>query len=501
MKPSMLIAAALILTTIAAWGKPVMKTDNAVLLPVKNDPTVSFRLWFKVGSQDDPKGKEGLAAITASMMTDAATKTHSYEEILDRLFPLAASYDASVSVEQTVVYGRTHKDNLKEFYPLLMDAVTKPAFRQEDLDRIKSQTLNYLENTLRYASDEELGKAVLYTTIFDGTPYGHISSGTIEAVKSITLDDVKKFYAEHFTRGNVVIGLGGGYAPSLLAAIRRDIAALPAGAPAPTPKPEPKKTEGTAVTIVEKDAASTAISIGFPIDVVRGQKDWYALAVANSWLGEHRNSSSHLYQVIREARGLNYGDYSYIENFPNGGRLQMPPQNVARRSQIFEIWIRPVPNETRQFALRAALREFDRLANNGMSASQFEQTRAFLKKYTLHYAPTTMERLGYAIDDRFYGIKGSHLELFRTMLGTLSVGDVNAAMKKYWRPSGMQIAIVTKDAAALKRALIENNQSPIRYETPKPESVLKEDFEISTYSIPVLPDNVKIVPVNELFVR
>ncbi len=49
---------------------------------------------------------------------------------------------------------------------------------------------------------------------------------------------------------------------------------------------------------------------------MRGDEDFYPLAVANSWLGEHRNSSSHLYQVIREERGLNYGDYSYIEYFP-----------------------------------------------------------------------------------------------------------------------------------------------------------------------------------------
>ena len=69
--------------------------------------------------------------------------------------------------------------------------------------------------------------------------------------------------------------------------------------------------------------------MGFPIDVLRGAQEWYALAIANSWLGEHRNSSSHLYQVIREARGLNYGDYSYIEHFPAAGGCMMPPQNVG----------------------------------------------------------------------------------------------------------------------------------------------------------------------------
>jgi zinc protease len=66
----------------------------------------------------------------------------------------------------TVIYGRVHRDNLGEYYPLFLDAMTAPAFSQQDLDRIKSQTLNYLENTLRYSSDEELGKAVLYNAIY-----------------------------------------------------------------------------------------------------------------------------------------------------------------------------------------------------------------------------------------------------------------------------------------------------------------------------------------------
>ena len=73
----------------------------------------------------------------------------------------------------SVISGRSHKDNLNEYYPLFTDAVLMPAFKQEDLDRIKSQVLNNLENTLRYASDEELGKAVLYNKIFTGTPSCH----------------------------------------------------------------------------------------------------------------------------------------------------------------------------------------------------------------------------------------------------------------------------------------------------------------------------------------
>ena len=496
------LALAAFACTGAANAASASRDSSApVLLPVANDPTVSFRLWFKVGAQNDPAGKEGLAALTAAMLTDASTRTHRYEQILDKLFPLASSYSAVSSMEMTVIVGRTHQDNLADYYPLLIDAVLAPAFTPEDLDRLRSRTLNLLENTLRFASDEELGKAVLYDEIFAGTPYGHITAGTIESVKSITLEDVRAFYAAHFTRDNVVIGLGGGYQPALVERLKADLAKLPSGSPAAVPAPEPKPIQGIQVTLVEKSAASTAISVGFPINVQRGSKDWYALAIANSWLGEHRNSSGRLYAVIRETRGLNYGDYTYIEHFPNGGQHMLPPQNVARRRQIFEIWIRPVPNEARHFALRAALREFQTLVEHGMTPAEFDVKRNFLKKYVLHYASTTSERLGYALDDVFYGLTESHLAKFRRMMDELTLAEVNAAIKKHWQTANLKIVAITQDAASFADALAHDARSPITYTSPKPEEVMEEDKAISTFPLKIKRENVRIVPVTDLFVK
>ena len=479
-------------------GEPLVAEKNVVLLPVKNDPTINVRIWFRVGSQNDPEGKEGLTAITAQMLGDASTAVNSYEAIIEKLYPLAAWYAASSSMEMTVVAGRTHRDNIGEFYPLLRDAILKPAFLEADLERLRSQSLNYLENVLRYASDEELGKAVLYDDIFAGTPYRK-PAATVASLKGITMDDIRAHYAKYFTRDNLVIGLGGSYDEALLKQLRTDLAMLPAGVPEEVPSPAPAPLKGLSVTIVEKDAPATALSMGFPIDILRGSKEWYALAVANSWLGEHRNSSSHLYQVIREERGLNYGDYSYIEHYPNGGQRSKPPQNVARRRQIFEIWIRPVPNPTRHFALRAALREFKQLVDNGLTEGEFTLTRDFLRKYVLHYAPTTMERLGYALDDRFYGIDGSHLEKFRKAMDELTLADVNGAVRKYWQTGDMHIAVVTSDAAGFRDALVNDTASPITYATPKPAGVLEEDREIQVFPLKVSPEKIKIVKVEELF--
>lgn len=473
--------------------------EDIISLPVKSDPSISIKVWFNVGSQNDPAGKEGLAAITGQMISEGATTEDSYETILEKLFPLAAGYDVHVSTEMTVYSGRIHKDNFKEYYPLFINGIMKPAFKEEDFTRIKDEYLNFLNNELKYSSDEELGKAVLYNEVYKNTPYGHIVSGTISGVESITLNDVKEFYKKYYNRNNFTLAIGGGYTQEMVNMLEADLKKLNDGQKTITEMPAYAPIKGLNAVIIEKPSNATAISMGFPISVKRGDREWYALAIANSWLGEHRNSSSHLYQVIREARGLNYGDYSYVENFPNGGRYQMPMPNSPRRQQMFEIWIRPVPNETRHFALRAALREFKNLVDNGMSKEDFNLTKKFLKKYALHYAPSTDMRLGYAVDDKFYGIKGSHLELFRKMMDEITLDEVNKAIKKHFQYENMVIAIITENGEKLKSDLAANVESPITYATPKSPEVYEEDKEIIKFPINLPSGSIKVMPVESLF--
>jgi len=99
--------------------------------------------------------------------------------------------------------------------------------------------------------------------------------------------------------------------------------------------------------LVEKNTRSVAISLGAPLDVKRGDPDFAALLVAQSYFGQHRASGGRLFDRMREVRGLNYGDYFYIEYFPRGMFRFDPEPNLARDQQIFQIWIRPVPPRPR----------------------------------------------------------------------------------------------------------------------------------------------------------
>jgi zinc protease len=478
------------------------KGNEVVSMKVAADPTISLSLSFAVGSQNDPPGKEGLAFLTGAMIADAGTQSNSLDAILEKLYPLAASYDVRVDRERSTLTGRVHRDNLEAYLELFTDAYLKPGFADSDFQRVKSDAINDIENTLRYASDEELGKAALYEFVFRGTPYAHPSEGTVAGLRSITLDDVREFYRRHYTAANAQIGVGGGFDDSLVERLQATLGALPAGAPTAAPAIEPPRTAGREVLLIDKPGADASISFGFPLDVRRGERDFYALWIANSWLGEHRHQASHLFQVIREARGLNYGDYSYIEVFPEGGERTMPPVNVPRRRQIFEVWVRTLPNEHAHFALRAAVRELDLLSETGLTAEQFELTRSFLKKYSLHFADTTSRRLGYAMDDRFYGLDGEgHLARFRRMMDELTLADVNGAIRRHLQSASLKIAIVTGEASALAAALASDAPSPIEYATPKPQAVTDEDRAIAVYPLRIAAERITTVPVSAAFER
>lgn len=468
-----------------------------VFLPGQS-PLVSFRIQFLTGAADDPKGKEGLASLTAAMLAEGGSKTLTYDRIVEQFYPMATGFSWQADKEMTTFAGRTHVDNLPKYYALIRQMLLEPGFREDDFNRLKQNALNFLKTNLREGNDEELGKERLYNIIYAGTVYENHSMGKISSLERLTLQDVKDFYQKNYTLRNLVLGLSGGFDQKFSSQIAQDFQKLPKGVKTARRIAAPNLSDGMKIDIVQRETRATAISMGFPISVNRASKDYAALALVASYFGQHRSSNSYLYGQLREKRGLNYGDYAYIEYFPRGMFQSEPDPNLARSQQIFQIWIRPVEPQNANFALRAALYEYDKLVKNGLDEKTFEETRDFLSKYVNILTQTKDAELGYALDSRFYGI-ANYNQYMKNALAELTLADVNRAIKTHLASNKMRIVMITKDAEGLRDAIVNDKPATINYAAPKPPEILNEDKTISTYPIRVQAADVTITPIDKVF--
>ncbi len=493
--------------------------QQVVELKIPKSNKVVIKFMFRNGSIADPEGKEGITQLVTSLISEGGTKDLTKEQITDKIYPWAASYDGSVDKEVSVFTFEVPAVFLSKFYPIIKGLILTPSFEQKDFDRVKSNQQNYVDEVIRTSSDEEFSKKALEDLLFRGTNYQHLTAGNSNSLKSITLNDVKQQYKKYFTRNNLTIGIAGNYSPAFLAALKKDMQSLPAlqgSLPVPGKAAMP---DGINVEIIaKKNALGSAVFGGFPMNLTRANDDFAAMMVANSWLGEHRKEYSRLYQKLREQRSMNYGDYTYIEWYENGGGNMLPPPGVPRSSNYFSFWIRPVQTAKglkgqypeldsikighAHYALRMVLKEMDNMIQNGMSKENFDLTRDFLRSYIKLYIQSPERQLGYLMDSRFYGRKDYITEMDK-LLAKLTVNDVNTAMKKYWQTKNMDIAIVTdqSEAEPLANSLRTNAPSPMSYSnnlrSALPASILEEDKIVQQY--PMKVNKVTIISSDQPF--
>src|SRR5688572_23462475 len=133
-RPLILLLVFAISISTAALGRPQdsMSTKiDSVLMPNRS-PLVTFRLVFMTGAAFDPKGKEGLAALTAAMLAEGGSRKMSYEQIVEAMYPLATSFNWQIDKEMTAFTGTTHIDNLDTYYGLISQMLLDPGFRDDD---------------------------------------------------------------------------------------------------------------------------------------------------------------------------------------------------------------------------------------------------------------------------------------------------------------------------------------------------------------------------------
>ena len=214
-------------------------------------------------------------------------------------------------------------------------------------------------------------------------------------------------------------------------------------------------------------------------------------------------------QRLREARGLNYGDYAYLEHFEQeGGEASTAQTCRPRHQQDFTIWLRPVQNDNALYAVRAALYQLQRsLKDEPFSDEEVARAKGFLDGYVLLWAQTDARKLGFAMDGAATGSQ-EFLARLRGQIAKVTTADVNRAWRRVGDlSSGLEIVMVGPHAAETKKAIVAGTPSPMHYprdasgKSPdKPAAQMEEDKVIAAFPLGVKGDaDVEIVPVANVF--
>ncbi|HXE74500.1 MAG TPA: pitrilysin family protein [Candidatus Xenobia bacterium] len=519
----------LLATLLALVALPLAAQTPKVVTLGSPAPLVEIKVMVKAGSAADPEGLEGLANLTGQLVIEGGfgepKKPVTKEALaeLTRPWGSGAYPQVSVTKEVTVFSMTVPKEVLTTYVQqVLRPMFTQPLFAAAELDRVKAETLQTLRSDLRFEQIELVGLIALDNVIHEGTNYAHPDIGTEKGLEQITAEAVRRFYATYYKPENIIVGVSSGDAAVMkqvqdALAVGLKLEAAPFSRRAAQAPPAVKGRD--LLIVAQPNAISAGIHAGFPLPLTRADEDYWPLYIANIWFGTHRDGFSHLYQVIREERGYNYGDYSYIEHFESRPRYLFPPPNAPRRFQYFSIWIRPVQHDYAHHITKALTWELENFVRTGLTEEQCSDAKNKARVLYLSLAETGSRLLGTKLDDEFYGLDAGYLDNYLATVDAVSCAQINAAIKKYLQAENLRYVIITHKDVAPKLAddIAAGGpawgKSPADYQIDVKEEGGRKLYEIpearlrtlqgdavwAFYPLNIPRNRIRIVPAEKLF--
>lgn len=328
------------------------------LVPRHGLPLVSMTLVVPGGSAADPKGKEGLASMTANMLDEGAGGRGALE--LSRAFEaLGAQVKTGAVSDYAFAQMTVLKKNLGAALAPFSDVVAKPSLSAADFARVKELWLNDLRARRSDPSDVAKVAGLLLHYGADH-PYGHPTEGNPKSAANVTLADVTQSYERTFRKDSAVLVVVGDVTPE---DVEKTIApafdALAAGKGEP-PKPlvPPSVTKKRRVVVVDRpDAPQSVVALLLP-SLAGGAEDAPLLSRVNVALGG--SFTSRLNQDLREERGITYGASSRL--------------SFSRGAGVFVAQAAVETKKTGE-AVKALLEDVAAYAKDGPTDEEAEKTR------------------------------------------------------------------------------------------------------------------------------
>jgi Predicted Zn-dependent peptidases len=362
--------------------------------------------------------------MTASMLNQG-TKSRSANDISNQLQAIGASVNAGAGWDSSNVSMQTLTKNLDQALDIYSDVVVNPAFPKSEFENLRRRSLVGLIQ--RRSNPTAVSDVVYNKVLYGNQPYARQLSGDEKSLKSLSPDDLVKYYQANYRPNNAtLIVVGDVDSKTLMPRLEKSFAGWKGGDAGVAGDDKEDMMAKPGIYFVDKPgAAQSSVSIG-QVGVDRSNPDYYALQVMNSILGG--GSAGRLFMNLREDKGYTYGAYSRFSFRRGAGPFSASAevQTAVTKESVAEF-----------------MKELNGIRGGiPVTPTELETNKqSIIRRY-----PSGFETVG-AISGQLsnlvvYGLPDAYFNDFISRINSVTAEDVNRVANKYLDPSKMAIVIV-----------------------------------------------------------
>lgn len=388
-----------------------------------NAPLVSLRALVRSGADHDTFKTAGLASITADMLDEGAGERDAIR-LSEDVGTLGGSLGTGADWDASYISLDVLSRNALPSVVIFGDVTARATLPPDGLERVRAERLNDL---LQQRNEPGAIAGKRFSSLLYGTgAYGNTVSGNPESVARITIDDVRRFYEQHFIPNHSSVVVSGDIdAAGAVELVTSALGHWTRGEEPPRPVVTPNAIHDSRIYVIDRpQAVQSEIRVGH-LGVPRSCEDYFALSVMNAIFGGVFNSRINL--NLRERHGYTYGARSQF-----AFRRQAGPFVVAA----------PVRNEVTRESIAEMVAELRRMRTGDVDDRELDDTRNYLMGVFPATVQTASDIASRLVDMELYGLPDDYFDRYRENIAAVTKDEITRVANKYLDPDRMLIVVV-----------------------------------------------------------
>lgn len=408
-----------------------IQLGNGMIIFLQEDhelPLVRGRATIRGGSRDVPAAKAGLMGIYSGAWRTGGTQKQTGNELDQFLESRAAFVETGADNDSASVSINVLKGDFDTVFPIWLDLLRNPAFREDKIDLAKTQA----NTAISRRNDEPggiLGREAGKLGYGPDSPYARQSE--YATIASITRDDLLDFHRRTVHPNNIILSFIGDFdSAKLEKKLRATFSSWKRGPQVTKPDPAASPAKPGVYFIAKDDVTQANIAM-VHAGTHRGNPDYPALMVMNDVFSG--GFSGRLMQALRSQRGLTYGVGGGVSapwDYPGLFRVQMATKS-----------------ETTLEAIDALRGEIRRLVNDPVTEAELSLAKESILNAYVFTMDTREKALAQRVLLELYGFPADYFEKYPTLIEKVTAADVQRVARKYVHPDSLAVIVVGKESA------------------------------------------------------